>query len=218
MRELTADGPPVLPSWVRGRAFLTLTSGFAEVRDATGRIVRRTPLCGADEVGEAVASARAALPDWGAWTADERQTLLVAWADALQKHAAHFAGLLGEERGKSASEVQDEVSAAIVALRATAPVATENAGCVVACAWDAKMPLADAVRLMAPVLRAGGVVIGKPCASAPGAAYALCELSARVGVPPGVVNLVQGEAAVLAAFSTHGDIEYVFPFAGETKP
>jgi acyl-CoA reductase-like NAD-dependent aldehyde dehydrogenase len=206
MRELTADSPPALPSWVRGRAFLTLTSAFAEVRDTTGKVVRRTPLCGAGEVNEAVASARAALPDWMVLPTNERQTLLVAWAEALRKHSAHFAGLLSEECGKRTDDAQDEVSAAIAALRATTPVAAEDAGRIVACVWDVNMPLADAARLMAPVLRAGGVVIGKPCVSAPGAAYALCELSARVGIPPGVVNLVQGEVAVLAAFSTQGEI------------
>jgi acyl-CoA reductase-like NAD-dependent aldehyde dehydrogenase len=206
MQELTADGPPALPSWVRGRAFLTLTDAFAEVRDATGKIVRRTPLCGKDEVDEAVASAKAALPGWSALSVEARQALLLAWGQALQEYAAHFARLLAEERGKNAEDAQAEVSAAIAALRATTPVATENAACVVACVWDAAMPLANAVRQMAPTLRAGGVVIGNPCANAPGAAYALCELSARIGIPPGVINLVQGEAAVHAAFSAHGEI------------
>jgi acyl-CoA reductase-like NAD-dependent aldehyde dehydrogenase len=51
----------------------------------------------------------------------------------------------------------------------------------VPCAWGKRHPLADAVRLFAPVLAVGGVIIADPRAAAPGAAFALCELSARSG-------------------------------------
>lgn len=213
MQELRIDDAvPVLPSWINGRAFLSLSADFAEVRNRAGEVLRRTPLCGAGEVTTAVASAEAALPAWSALPASERQNLLVAWAVALEKHAAHFARLISEESGAGERAAQADVAAAAAMLnthlQSATPVKNE-AGRIVACAWSAHSPLADVVQRIAPTLRAGSVVIVKPCAQSPGAAFALCELSARVGIPAGVVNLVQGEDAVLTALASYDAVQII---------
>ncbi|GHT89942.1 hypothetical protein AGMMS49545_01730 [Betaproteobacteria bacterium] len=213
MQELKIeDAVPVLPSWINGRAFLSLTAGFAEVKNAAGKVLRRTPLCGADEVAIAVVGAEAALPAWTALQTGERQNFLIAWSHALEKYAAHFAHLISEETDVDEAAAGDEVAAAIVALRAglqSAMCAKNEAGKIVACVWNTPLALDAIVNLIAPILHAGGVIIVKPCAQSPGAVFALCELSARVGIPAGVVNLVQGEDAVLAAFAEHRAVRLV---------
>jgi acyl-CoA reductase-like NAD-dependent aldehyde dehydrogenase len=213
---LSPDGAPALPLWINGRAFLTLTAAFYDVHDAqSGAVLRRTPLCGASEVAEALASAQTAAPAWAAMPAAQRQALLDDWAAALAAYAGHFAGLIRAETGKSAEAAAAEVAAAIASLRAgpASPATPAAAGATFALAWDDSAPLAHATRLSAPLLCAGGTVVFKPTPKAPAAAFALAELSARAGLPAGVVNLVQGDEAALAALLAHADVRQL-AFAG----
>ncbi|MDP3636207.1 MAG: aldehyde dehydrogenase family protein, partial [Azonexus sp.] len=62
---------------------------------------------------------------------------------------------------------------------------------------DASRPLAGLAESLAPALMAGATVVIKPSLKAPSAAFALCELSARVDWPPGVLNLMQGDTAAI---------------------
>lgn len=206
---LSPDGPPALPLWINGRAFLTMAPAFYEVHDAlTGEALRRTPLCGADEVAEAVVAAQAAAPGWAAVPEIRRQELLQAWAKGLDQYTGHFAKLVRQETGKEEMLAKAEVESAVADLQAGAADATD-AGQVVGLTWDDSAPLATAAALLAPVLRAGGTVVLKPSPRAPGAVYALVELSARVGLPAGVVNLVQGDEAALQALFARGDVSRV---------
>ncbi|MDR1889070.1 MAG: aldehyde dehydrogenase family protein [Zoogloeaceae bacterium] len=211
MQELRIeDAVPVLPSWINGRAFLSLTSDFAEVRNSQGEVLRRTPLCGADEVAAAVASAEAALPAWSALPERERGNFLVAWATALEGYAAHFARLICEESGMAEGAAQTEVAAAATGLKSATSAkieAEDKAVKIAACVWNTQLSLGAVARLIAPALCAGGVVIIKPYTQFPGAVFALCELSARVGIPAGVVNLVQGEDAVLEALAGYDAVQ-----------
>lgn len=213
---LSPDGPPALPLWIHGRAFLTMAPAFYEVRHAvTGAPLRRTPLCGATEVAEAARAARAALPAWQGLAAEQRAALLEAWAAGLARYAAHFAQLVREETGKVEAEASAEVEAAQAALASLA-CSSEDAGRVLGLAWDDRAPLATAAALLAPVLRAGGCAVLKPSPRTPGVAYALVELSGRVGLPAGVVNLVQGDTAALEALCAEPGIDRV-AFSGRAE-
>ncbi|WP_303786572.1 aldehyde dehydrogenase family protein [Azovibrio restrictus] len=213
---LSPDGPPALPLWINGRAFLTMAPAFYEVCDAqTGAALRRTPLCGAEEVAEAARAARAAAPAWAARESSARQELLQAWAAGLEQYTGHFAKLVRQETGKDEAQALAEVEAALAALGAGIGL-PEDAGQVVGLAWDDTAPLARAASLLAPILRAGGTVVLKPSPRTPGAVYALVELSARVGLPAGVVNLVQGDEAALQALFAEPEISRV-AFSGRDE-
>jgi acyl-CoA reductase-like NAD-dependent aldehyde dehydrogenase len=211
MRFLTPDdAPPALPCWINGRAFLSLTEAFVDVIDQnSGQPVRRTPLCGAAEVEAALAAAHAAAPAWRALSEAERERLLAAWGALLQSYHDHFARLLRQEKGDTEAAAETEISAAV---RAFSHVEVEAASAVPRPGVHAGMEfailqtraaegLAAVARDLAAGLRAGFPVVINPDAAAPGAFYALCELSARAGLPAGVVNLVQGREAVAAALA-----------------
>lgn len=205
------EGPMAVPLWINGRAFLTVTDEFFDVVDpAKGEAIRRVPLCGADEAAEAVRAAVAAAPAWAALGADDRLSHLAALAKALDDYTGHFAKLIREETGKDEAAAVGEVQAAVAALRS--PL-TGEPGVLVAIS-DAGRPLAGLVEQAAPVLAAGGTVVLKPSAKAPGAAYAFCELSARAGWPGGVLNLVQGDEAAIEGLCTRAEVSRV-GFAGE---
>jgi acyl-CoA reductase-like NAD-dependent aldehyde dehydrogenase len=157
-------------------------------------------LCGADEAATAVAAARAAQPGWAAQAADERQALLAALADGLDRYTGHFARLLREECGGDESTAVAEVEAAVAALRAGASGNAGTVGLVV----GAERPLAGFAAAAASLLRAGATLVVKPSPKAPAAVFALCELTSRTGWPGGVVNVLQGDAAAIKGLCAAG--------------
>ena len=199
--DFTPEGPKAIPLWIDGRAYLTVTETFFDVvSPLNGEAIRRVPLSGADEALAAVAAARAARPAWAALAQSERDALLGALADGLDRYAGHFAKLLREECGGDEAQAAAEVTEAIASLRAGPRGNALLAGVVV----DANRPLAGFAALAAPLLRAGSVLIAKPSPRAPGAVLALCELTSRAGWPGGVVNVVHGDAAAISGLCAAG--------------
>jgi aldehyde dehydrogenase (NAD+) len=68
---------------------------------------------------------------------------------------------------------------------------------------------------VAPALLAGCSVIIKPSPEAPGAAYILAEACEKVGLPPGVVNVLTADRAVSELLVRHADVDKV-TFTGST--
>ncbi len=193
--EFAPEGPKAIPLWINGRAYLTVTESFFDVvNPQTGEAVHRVPLCGQAEADEAVTAARKAQAAWAALAPVARQKFLDALAVALDSYSGHFAKLLRAETGLGEAEALAEVADTEEALCATA---VGQPG-VVAIVADATRPLAGLVAAAAAALRAGATVIVKPSPKTPAAAFALCELAARVDWPAGVLNLMQGDSAAIA--------------------
>jgi aldehyde dehydrogenase (NAD+) len=68
---------------------------------------------------------------------------------------------------------------------------------------------------VAPALIAGCCVILKPSPEAPGAAYIFAEACEKVGLPPGVVNVLTADRAVSELLVRHADVDKV-TFTGST--
>lgn len=200
--KFAADGPMAIPLWINGRAYLTVTEGFVDVLDpASGEAVRRTPLAGAAEVAEALLAARAAQPAWATMEAAARQAALTALAALLDQYTGHFVRLLRQETGWDEARAQAEVAATVAALQASDSGPGEGVFGLIS---DAASPLAAGVARLARALRAGRAVIWKPSPRAPGAAFALAELSGRAAWPAGVFNLVHGDVAAMEALCAEG--------------
>ncbi len=192
---LQLDDPLAIPLWINGHAYLTMAPAFLDVRSpASGKILRRTPLCGADAARKAVAAAQDALVPWAAHDAAWRAALFAALGEALAGYDGHFARLIAEETGKDSDAAVAEVAAAVALLRTA--VAGKASG-VLGIVGDAAMPLLAALPLAVPALLAGATVVVRPCPEAPSALFALAELTGRCGFPGGVFNILHGgEAAV----------------------
>jgi acyl-CoA reductase-like NAD-dependent aldehyde dehydrogenase len=199
--EFSPEGPKAIPLWVNGHAFLTVSEAFYEVvNPLTGEALRRVPLCGKDEAVAAVSAARAAEPGWAAQAPAARQAALEALAGALDRYTGHFAKLLREETGSDEAQAVAEVAAAVAALRA----GSTGTGGVVALVVDASRPLSGFAGAAASALRAGATLVVKPSPKAPAAVFALCELASRSGLPPGVLNLLQGDTAAIEGLCAAG--------------
>lgn len=199
--ELAAEGPMAIPLWINGHAYLTVGDSFYDVVSPhTGEAVRRVPLCGASEAAQAVAAARGAQAQWADMGLNARRVCLAALADSLERYAGHFAKLLCQEIALDDNEAAAEVSAAVAALRGVEVGETGVLGVVV----DAGRPLSATAAAIAPALLAGAAVVVKPSPRAPGAVFALCELSARADWPGGVLNLLQGDTAAISGLCAAG--------------
>ena len=54
-----------IPSWINGRAILQAARHFQDIRNPVTRaVVRRAPLCGRENLAEAMRCARASLSSW----------------------------------------------------------------------------------------------------------------------------------------------------------
>ena len=195
MFALSPDAPPALPFWIDGRAVLSLGERLVDVQNPRQEpVLRRVPVCDAAVAQRAVAAARAAQPAWAALDPALRQGVLAALATALAGYAPHFARLLGEDAGLTATAAAEDVARAEQALLALPAPAPLSPVCALLPAADDPAPFSDAVRRLAMALNAGSAVLllSSPCVAAP--LLALAELAARSGVPAGVFNLVHGDA------------------------
>ena len=195
MFALSPDAPPALPFWIDGRAVLSLGERLVDVQNPRQKpVLRRVPVCDAAVAQRAVAAACAAQPAWAALDPVLRQGVLAALATALAGYAPHFARLLGEDAGLTATAAAEDVARAEQALLALPAPAPLSPVCALLPAADDPAPFSDAVRRLAMALNAGSAVLllSSPCVAAP--LLALAELAARSGVPAGVFNLVHGDA------------------------
>ena len=189
------EAPPALPFWIDGRAVLSLGERLVDVKNPRQEpVLRRVPVCDAAVAQRAVAAACAAQPAWAALDPALRQGVLAALATALAGYAPHFARLLGEDAGLTATAAAEDVARAEQALLALPAQAPLSPVCALLPAADDPAPFSDAVRRLAMALNAGSAVLllSSPCVAAP--LLALAELAARSGVPAGVFNLVHGDA------------------------
>ncbi|MEX8494134.1 NAD-dependent succinate-semialdehyde dehydrogenase [Sphaerotilus sp.] len=193
--------------WVAGSARF-------DVNDpATGEKLVDVALLGTTEAEAAVAAANAAWPAWRSKTAKERGAVLMKWYALLVQHADDLARIMTAEQGKPLAEARGEViyGASFVEWFAeeakriygeTIPSTDNNKRYVIlkqpigVCAaitpWN--FPIAMITRKVAPALAAGCTVIIKPAEQTPLSALACAELAQRAGMPPGVLNILTGDA------------------------
>ena len=76
-------------------------------------------------------------------------------------------------------------------------------------------PLMSAAAKIAPVLAAGCPIVFKPASETPLDVFVLADAAEAAGIPPGVLNIVPGDADVGAAIVAHPGIDRVL-FTGST--
>ncbi|MDT8990525.1 aldehyde dehydrogenase family protein [Curvibacter sp. APW13] len=172
------------------------------------------------EVNQAVACARAAQRDWWALSSTERAEALHAVANRMEAIAAEVGECLTREMGKPYREAHWEAGASASAFRYYAELARHDqgrvAGPAVAGQWHMtfKEPLGTIVSIVpynfpallfgwqaAAALAAGNAVIVKPSELTSLTLLMLMEAFAEL--PPGLVQLLTGGAAVGAQLVAH---------------
>jgi aldehyde dehydrogenase (NAD+) len=165
----------------------------------------------AADIDRAVQAARKAFPAWKRMAAAERGRLLAKLADAIESDGENLARLEALDTGHPIRDTRGlDVPRTIVTFRYFAGLADKVDGRVAQAdpgffnyvtrepvgvvgqivPWN--FPLMFTSWKLGPALAAGNTVVMKPAELTPLTTLRVAQLVAKVGIPPGVVNIVPG--------------------------
>jgi len=197
--------------------------------------VGAVPACGAPDIERAIEAAHVAFAGWRDTPAKTRAQLLRRWFDLILQHRDDLAAIMVSEQGKPLAEARGEIEYAASFIEWFAEEARRVYGDVVPSPWaDRRMftlrqpvgvaalitpwnfPAAMLTRKAGAALAAGCTVVAKPASQTPFTALALAELAQRAGLPPGVLNVVTGDAATIGLALTSHPLVRKVSFTGST--
>ena len=209
---------------------------FAVTDPASGAEIARVPDMGAAETERAIAAASTAFETWKKRTAKERADILRRWQDLMLADVDRLAALMTLEQGKPLAEARGEVAYAASFLgwfaeegrraygevipthRADARIVVlQQPVGVVAAVTPWNFPMAMITRKVGPALAAGCTIVVKPAEDTPLSALAMAELAEQAGVPPGVLNVVTGDAPAIVGALMKSPVVRKLSFTGSTE-
>ena len=205
------------------------------VNPATGQAIGHVPDMGEQAVARAIEAANRAWPAWRRMPAHERSALLRRWAGLIVQHQNDLARLMTLECGKPLAESRGEVVYAASFIEWFAEEGRRVYGDVIpphqtdrrivvlkqpigvsAAITPWNFPAAMIARKVGPALAAGCPMVVKPAGQTPFSALAMAELSVRAGIPPGVFNVVTGDASRLGRVLSEHPLVRKLSFTGST--
>ena len=198
-------------------------------------VIGKFPESGVEDVDDAVRAARRAFKAWSTMPAPARGDILRKIGDVLTARKSELAFQMTREMGKPFFETKGDVQEAIDTAYYAATETRRLFGhtvpsempnkfnmsirrpigvCGIISAWN--FPVAVPTWKIFPALAAGNTVVFKPSEDAPHSGALLVKVFEDCGVPPGVVNLVQGSGNTGRALVEHPDVNAV-SFTGSTE-
>ncbi|HET7638125.1 MAG TPA: aldehyde dehydrogenase family protein, partial [Ktedonobacteraceae bacterium] len=221
LKERQPFGLFINNQWVKPASGKYLDS----INPASAKPLAQVAAANSADVDAAVAAARAAFTSWGQAPGHVRARYLYAIARHIQKHSRLLAVLESLDNGKSIRETRD-LDIPLVArhfyyhagwaqLMASELPGYEPVGVVgQIIPWN--FPLLMLAWKIAPALAMGNTVVLKPARYTSLTALKFAEIVQEVGLPPGVVNIVTGEASQVGeALVKHPDVNKI-AFTGST--
>ena len=200
------------------------------INPANEEVVGQVPACGASQLDEAVAAARAAFKTWKNTSFEERQAVCMAISGAIKENADELYRLLTTEQGKPHDQAKGEIFGAAGMSAAQATLKLEE---VVNEDSDARLsrtrrvpvgvvggivpwnfPVMMAIQKVIPALMSGCTIVLKPSPFTPLTTLRIAELIADK-VPAGTVNIITGEDSLGPLITGHPDIDKI-TFTGST--
>ena len=221
--------PPEVPNLVAGEERPPASGAWLEkTRPADGADLCRVARSGSADVDAAVAAAREAQVEWGARTAVERGDVVRAIAALLRERREEASEIVAAETGKDIELARGETDAAVEmgffvagegrrsygrTTTASMPHRTvltlRRPVGVAALLISFNTPLPNAAWKAFPSIFCGNGSVLKPSEHAPVSAWWLGRLCLEAGLPPGVLNVVQGlgpEAGMPLVEDPHVDL------------
>jgi aldehyde dehydrogenase (NAD+) len=174
------------------------------INPTTGKVLAQVASANSADVDMAVAAAQTAFETWSKTPGHIRARHLYAFARHIQKHSRLLAVLEALDNGKTLRETRD-IDIPLVArhfyyhagwaqLMATELPGYEPVGVIgQIIPWN--FPLLMLAWKIAPAIAMGNTVVLKPARYTPLTALKFAEIVREVGLPPGVINILTGEAA-----------------------
>ncbi|MCG8428099.1 MAG: aldehyde dehydrogenase family protein [Chromatiales bacterium] len=190
---------------------------------ASGEYLADIARCDANDIDDAVASAKAAFPAWKAATPEDRAACLNKLADVIERETSRLMVIDTMDIGRGLWETEIDYSLAVQQYRYFAAAALTHEGfgrpiadgyllakrepygvCGQIIPWN--VPAIMAALKIAPAVAAGNTVVLKPDENASLSTLELGKLIADI-FPPGVINIVPGMGEeVGASLTAHPDV------------
>ncbi len=207
---------------------------FDVINPATGEVMAKTPLSGSAEVDAAARAAAASFPDWRRTPVQDRVQYLFKLRDLLKANMDELARAITNEAGKTFEESKAEMVRAVENIEVACGMPMMGKGEIV----EDIAPGIDEIMLRQPVgvcatvapfnfpgmivfwylpyaLAAGNTYVIKPSEKVPMTMQLIFKLIEQVGLPRGVVNMVNGAKDAVDAILEHPIIRAV-TFVGST--
>ena len=208
---------------------------FDNINPATGAAYCLIPDSDENDLASAVSAADKAFPTWSKMPAEERSKMLVRFSEGIEKRMELLVAAESKDNGKPITlarhvDIPRAVSnfhffaSAIIHFSSESHY-MEGVGVnyttrkpigIVACISPWNLPLYLFTWKIAPALAAGNCVIAKPSEITPYTATMLGEIATEAGLPPGVLNILNGTGAKIGdAIIRHPKISAI-SFTGGT--
>lgn len=207
--------------WVGGSSW-TANRNPSDLSDVIGEYAQAD----ADQTNAAVAAAAKAFAAWSVSSIQDRANILDKAGSDILARKEEIGRLLAREEGKTLPEGIGETARAGHIFKFFAGEALRLSGekvpsvrpgvdveitrepiGVVGLITPWNFPIAIPAWKIAPALAYGNAVVFKPAQWTPGCAWALTEILAAAGLPPGVFNLVMGSGSVVGeTLVNHRDV------------
>ncbi|MGX1633858.1 CoA-acylating methylmalonate-semialdehyde dehydrogenase [Streptomyces albidoflavus] len=201
-----------LTHFVGGKHVPGTSGAYGEVHDPnTGEVQALVPLANRAETEAAIADAVVAQREWGEWNPQRRARVLLRFLQLVEGERDALARLLSAEHGKTVADAHGDIQRGLEVVEFAAGIPhllkgefTDNAGTgidvhslraplgVVAGITPFNFPAMIPLWKAAPALACGNAFILKPSERDPSVPLRLAELFLEAGLPPGVLNVVNG--------------------------
>ncbi len=222
-----------VPHFINGER-VTQTGDLPVHNPATGEVTSMVPVPDSAFVDAAVHVAREAALSWRESSLSERTNILFTLRQLLVEHANELAAIITSEHGKTLPDAHGELARGLenveyacgltehlkggftdqVAQGVDVHSLREPVG-VVAAITPFNFPMMVPLWMSANALATGNTVILKPSERDPSVSIRLAELLLEAGLPKGVFNVVQGNAATVNQLLEHPGIDAI-SFVGST--
>jgi malonate-semialdehyde dehydrogenase (acetylating) / methylmalonate-semialdehyde dehydrogenase len=198
--------------FVGGKSVHGTSGRWSEVFDPnTGEVQARLAMAKHAEVEHAIAVAQAAQPAWAATNPQRRARVLFKFLELVQNEHDSLATLLSSEHGKIHADARGDIQRGLEVVEFACGIPhllkgefSESAGPgidlysmrqplgVVAGITPFNFPAMIPMWKFAPAIACGNAFILKPSERAPSVPLRLAELMTEAGLPPGILNVVNG--------------------------
>jgi acyl-CoA reductase-like NAD-dependent aldehyde dehydrogenase len=216
------------------------------INPADETVVGQAPEASKQQVYDAAAAAKAALPQWSQTSPEQRSEILHRAADIIGKHGDEYAAVAQAETGATSATVKAlQINVAVQrflryakgALEQTdiplPPTVSESTPLskggltgalvlrqpvgVVTCITSYNNPWANPSGKIAPALAMGNTLVVKPAPQDPLSVILMTQALEEAGVPAGVVNLINGAAVEVGEASVDSPDVDMVSFTGSTQ-
>jgi malonate-semialdehyde dehydrogenase (acetylating)/methylmalonate-semialdehyde dehydrogenase len=215
--------------YIDGRRIGGESGRFADVfHPSTGEVQARVALASRAEMRRAVESARAAQVGWAAQNPQKRARVMMRFLELIRSEIQGLAEVLASEHGKTVPDAKGDIQRGVEVVEFACGIPhllkgeyTESAGTgidvysmrqplgVVAGITPFNFPAMIPLWKCAPAIACGNSFILKPSERDPSVPMRIAEIFSEAGLPPGVLNVVNGDKEAVDAILDDPDIRAV---------